>query len=427
VQDLNFLQANDLKEAMKYFGQDRLGLEGQELRFWFVERPLHPGEARERDRLKQALLDSTEPEKFLFVGHRGSGKSTELNKLSEDLRNQFQAVRFSVVDVTGRINNLEIEDLMLTIAIQVTKQCIEAKLAPRPLLDAPLEGIASIRQWWQNLLSGTRSLHLGIEFEGQIELDAILGKLQIGMKQSTLARDAMKEAIQRRMPELVAYLNQTIKIAEKNSGKRLLVIVEDVDKLDEQSAIDIFKNHTASLISPDVAMVYTFPIALRYSDHYANICKQFNIEFVLPNFLAHDKDGSKNPEHFKALKTIVLNRLKQHLIDADALDAIVSASGGIPNWLMRLMLNATNNARALGQEKISLADANAAISHLRRELRAPLNRNDLETLTKRHQDHELTNDDTERRLLYNSSLIEYVNGDQWCDAHPVLWSLLPSP
>jgi energy-coupling factor transporter ATP-binding protein EcfA2 len=420
------MKAQDLKQAMKYFGQDRLGLEGQELRLWFVERPLHPGEARERDRLCTALRDSTEPEKFLFVGHRGSGKSTELNKLSVELEQEFQAVRFSVVDVTGRISNLEIEDLMLTIAVQVTQQCIAAKLAPRALLDAPRDGLASVRQWWRNVVTGA-SIDLGAEFEGSLELDVILGKLQLGMKQASLTRDAIKEAIQRRMPELVAYLNHTIQIAEKSSGKRLLVIVEDIDKLDEQSAIEIFKNHTASLLAPNAAMVYTFPIALRYSDHYANICKQFSMEFILPNFLAHNRDGSINPEHFKGLRTIVLNRLEEHLIDKDALEAIVPASGGIPNWLMRLMLNATNNARARNQITISETDANAAINHLRRELRAPLSRNDLETLTQRHQDHELTNDDTERRLLYNSSLIEYINGDQWCDAHPVLWSLLPNP
>jgi energy-coupling factor transporter ATP-binding protein EcfA2 len=420
------VKAQDLKQAMKYFGQDRLGLEGQELRLWFVERPLHPGEARERDRLCTALRDSTEPEKFLFVGHRGSGKSTELNKLSVELEQEFQAVRFSVVDVTGRISNLEIEDLMLTIAVQVTQQCIAAKLAPRALLDAPRDGLASVRQWWRNVVTGA-SVDLGAEFEGSLELDVILGKLQLGMKQASLTRDAMKEAIQRRMPELVAYLNHTIQIAEQNSGKRLLVIVEDIDKLDEQSAIEIFKNHTASLLAPNAAMVYTFPIALRYSDHYANIYKQFSNEFILPNFLAHNKDGSANTVHLEALKTIVLNRLEPNLIDTDALNVLIPASGGIPNWLMRLMLNATNNARARNQTTISETDANAAINHLRRELRAPLSRNDLETLTQRHQDHELTNDDTERRLLYNSSLIEYVNGDQWCDAHPVLWSLLPSP
>lgn len=411
---------------MKYFGQDRLGLEGQDLQLWFVERPLHPNEARERDKLCAALRDSTEPDKFLFVGHRGSGKSTELNKLSVELQNEFQAIRFSVVDVTGRISNLEIEDLMLTIAVQVTQQCIAAKLAPRPMLDAPREGMASFGQWWRNLMTGAR-IDLGPELEGSLELDVILGKLQVGMKQSTSTRDLIKEAIQRRMPELVAYLNQIIKIAEQNSGKRLLVIVEDIDKLDEQSATDIFKNHTASLLAPNANMVYTFPIALRYSDHYANIYKQFSNEFILPNFLAYEKNGSQNPVHLAALRQIVLNRLEAHLIEPAALNALVPASGGIPNWLMRLMLNATNNARARNQTTISEADVTAAINHLRRELRAPLSRTDLETLTKRHQDHELTNDDIERRLLYNSSLIEYVNGDQWCDAHPALWSILPSP
>ena len=41
-----------------------------------------------------------------------------------------------------------------------------------------------------------------------------------------------------------------------------------------------------------------------------------------------------------------------------------------------------------------------------------------------HTERRLTNEQEIQQLLYKGALIEYSNDRQWCDVHPLLWSLL---
>ena len=45
------------------------------------------------------LVTQRQPQKVLFVGHRGSGKSTELNKLAVEAKEHFHTIGFNALDV----------------------------------------------------------------------------------------------------------------------------------------------------------------------------------------------------------------------------------------------------------------------------------------------------------------------------------------
>jgi len=77
------VQARDLRDALNVLQQDR-ALTEETLGPYFVQRPNSPiGE------LRVLLQDAAEAQKILFTGHRGNGKSTELARLSSNLRFQF--------------------------------------------------------------------------------------------------------------------------------------------------------------------------------------------------------------------------------------------------------------------------------------------------------------------------------------------------
>ncbi|MCE1245531.1 MAG: hypothetical protein LWY06_02680, partial [Firmicutes bacterium] len=63
-------------------------------------------------------LDDGEFIKLLFAGHTGSGKSTELNKLEQEIRDRFFIVKFSVRDHLD-LYNFEYVDLILLLIEQV--------------------------------------------------------------------------------------------------------------------------------------------------------------------------------------------------------------------------------------------------------------------------------------------------------------------
>jgi hypothetical protein len=118
--------------------------------------------------------------------------------------------------------------------------------------------------------------------------------------------------------------------------------------------------------------------------------------------------------------------MERHLIEPEALDLLVKANGGLPSRLVSLMQRAALYALERDAKAISATDAFEAIADLRRELQAPLTSQELAVLKRCHRDpaRRLTNDEDERRLLQKGALIDYSNGETWCDAHPALWSLL---
>jgi len=127
------MKATDLEQVVRNF-DPRKALSGEALHSWFVARENSP-----RGRMKTVLRVQHEPQKILLVGHRGSGKSTELNKLAEEVAAQFQVISLDVLTITGR-TNLEYEDLMLALSTKVTRECIERHLLDRPPGRAGTEG-----------------------------------------------------------------------------------------------------------------------------------------------------------------------------------------------------------------------------------------------------------------------------------------------
>ncbi len=413
------MKAINLEQVLRFFDPTK-ALTGQALNDWFVSRKRSP-----RQRLKISLTHQfNEPQKVLLVGHRGSGKSTELNKLAEEIKDRFHVVGFNVLDITGR-TNLAYENLMLAISTQVTRDCIEHNMLNRPVAEPVRNGLQELGDWWRRVVAGL-DFQPPPEGEASIQLSTLLGQVELGAKQSSLTREALREQVNRQMPELIRRLNWVIEQAEAVSQRRPLIIVEGLDKVDLEAATSIFRDHAPTITAPNAAMIYTFPIALRHSDHWNTIRLSFPNGSFLPNVTTRNADGTDNEYGLKTMRRLVLARAEERLIEREALDLIVRANGGIASRLVFLVRTAALYAleRDERADRITVTDASNAIKELRREIMVTLTRNDLQVLRKRHRDRQLTNDEDEQRLLYNGSLIDYSNGEPWCDAHPVLWALL---
>jgi len=78
------MRAKTLKEALNIFDPERPLRTEEELRQYFIERASSP--------LQELVLlfqNTDSSQKILFTGHRGSGKSTELSKLTSLLQHQY--------------------------------------------------------------------------------------------------------------------------------------------------------------------------------------------------------------------------------------------------------------------------------------------------------------------------------------------------
>ena len=123
------------------------------------------------------------------------------------------------------------EDLMLTLATQITRRCIDDNLVGRPLTEPLREGWQAVADWWQRVVAGLNLTPVGTELATSASLSTLLGEIEIGISQSSFTREQLNGLVDRQMPELVRQLNWVIGEAQQHlNPKRLLVIVEGLDK-----------------------------------------------------------------------------------------------------------------------------------------------------------------------------------------------------
>lgn len=423
------LKAANLDEALLFFNH-QAQLNDAQLQAWFVERPDSP-----RLKMRRWLAANTTPQKLLFIGHRGCGKSTELRKLMSEIGDDMLSIGIDALEINGR-TDLSYEDVMFTLFTRTLKEIFDRDLAPRSLRDRFDRVWQPLREWWQRMISGI-PLPATSEMEWSTAFKTQVAEAELSFRQSLETREQIRNQISLRIPELIRYLNEIVSEAEQETNKRLLLILEGLDKIDLAAARSLFRDHAATLVSPKVNIIFTCPSALRYSEDLEQIRQQFSHVFILPNITTHYPKPPIDPanpsavlkrrphgEGFRALRAMVLNRLHEELIEPRAFNRLISASGGVPTILIRMVQNA---ALAATGSRIALTEVNAAIVNERQFIVPTLTKSDWEVLQLRASDRRLTADEENRTLLYKGALVEYQadDGTAWCDVHPVLWDLLP--
>jgi Cdc6-like AAA superfamily ATPase len=112
------------------------------------------------------------------------------------------------------------------------------------------------------------------------------------------------------------------------------------------------------------------------------------------------------------------------LISDDALNGAIAYSGGVFRELARIMRTAIGRARRRKVAKIEMDDIEWAATEIRNEYRRILNKTDLQFLRKIREHNRLEYNDRLRPLMQLLAVMEYRNGENWCDVHPILRRLL---
>ncbi len=416
------MKAKTLPEVIRAFDPMH-PLAGQELKDWYIDRPGNPL-ARMKTYL-QGLGLADQPVKLLFTGHMGGGKSTTLNKLAEELKRQFFIVSFDVHQYTS-IAELSYVDLVLGIATSLFKRASEADV----LAKAPAQIAADV---WDDLAGFIekaifgpaffRTPPAGAELSARVNFLAV--ELQTKFASEAATRDEVRKRVEPRLAELHDRINQVAGLVRANYRRPVLFFIENTDKPDLSRARDIFVGHTYALTAFRAAAIYTFPIGLRYSAaDFRLIRDHFTETFVLPNLKVANPDGSPDPAGLERLTEALMVRLTDGLIQDAARDRIVQGSGGLLRTLVQLTQRSAVNAIAAGSQAIAVEHVEAAIAEERASFIAGLSRDDYPVLYARHQDKQLSGDEPVLRLLQTRALLEYANGDPWCDVHPIALPLV---
>lgn len=409
--------AQDLRQAIKNLNpQD--ALEVDELKDYFIDRtgsPIH------KLMIDLELMETADNEKILFTGHRGSGKSTELAKLEALLDGECRVIRFAVTDYLD-IQDLDYRDVLFAIFFAIADYINEKQLE----ISKPVQNV--IEQLWDfdevKEITADKAKTKGAEAEYGFAgfLGGVFG-IKAKFKSQNTTRESIRKQVNRKIQELLNGLDDLLREIERIEETKVLFIVEALDKTDLAIANEIFFRHSQSLTAPRALIIYTFPIALLYSDDFTHIRNSFKV-YKLPNFKLHLRNDDPNPDAVAALKEILLRRISPDLFETEALEALVAKSNGIPRILIQLTRGAAVNARVNEHEKITLRDAEKAIAEERDFYSYMLNDERKKILKEVHETKEVDNEDEYRILMHTLGIIEYQNDDKWHDVNSLLLDLL---
>ena len=381
-------------------------LSGDKLREYYVKRE-SPVESL------ADILSSDKPLKYLFVGSRGNGKSTELNRLSELVNDKLFVVSFSIKD---KLNLFDVDyaDILLVIATEIYES-VSDKLSEKlkHYLDA----------WSKKIVERVKEKQKGLEFgAGFSAIVNLAGKVKTQVTTREVTRDVMTP----RLSDLIDAINKIIMDAEKELGKKILVIIDDLDKVNLEKGEELFYKHGAELTQPVCKIIYTIPQPLLFSNKIRQIILQyFDGRKELHNINVNHRNGEVDHSGYKVMREVALMRMEEDLITEEAMAEAIKSSAGILTELVRLIRDAANIANMENRDKIEEGDVKRVVTGIRNDYIRILGKEDLEILKGvKNTKGKIGDEDRFHDLLFSLAILEYANDEVWYDIHPTIKGII---
>ncbi len=398
---------------------------------WYVET-----ERKEIEIIKNDLLTTKQGLKFLLGGHPGNGKSTELNKFDYDeaINKRYLVVKYSANEVLD-INDVDIIDFLLTMTFKILEKAEETSTSLPDFLQNRLkemEGYFTDKLIIEKTTTEARQGEIGGGVEAKTGFRFPFVSLGTDffakMRLQSETRKQVRESYRFKITDLRNLVNDIIfNIKPSIKPRDILLIVDDLDKVRPQQAEKLFFEEGSTIGDIKCSALLTLPISMIYSPKSAVIVSKIGRQKVLRNLRLKDKAGKEDEKaarHRNILRQLVFNRMDENLIEDNALEMAVDASGGVFRTLIDIIASASSYSRVHGGERIDTIDMESAIDEERANKKRALNRTYYDILLEIY-DHKtlLTKDRVEALELFHSLFaLEYMNGDEWCDIHPLLIS-----
>jgi nucleoside-triphosphatase THEP1 len=383
-------------------------------------------------RLEQAIDDADDDGKLIFSGHRGCGKSTLLARFGKQMMRQgYFVVFFSISDVV-EMSAVDHINILYAIAVQLLSKATERQV-PIPPNDKE-----AILTWLGTTRTETSSRSLTGEagFGGDI-LKLVIAKL----KTESTFREEIKHTYERRISELVEKVEKISQCIQDAVQKAVLVIIDDLDKLDLKLVEDIYKKNINALFQPTIRIVFTVPIAVIRDIELRTILQtasgspvqQMEVVKFFSKEERHSPEAEPSDNKVKLFLEVLEKRIPSDLIEPETARKLILSSGGVMRELVRIARACCSECllrlrREPEQTEIRITDEilERALRELRNDFAASLGTKRYQILAATYRDGEPeeVNDSEFLLLLHGLYVLEYRNGDLWYDVHPMLVELL---
>lgn len=369
--------------------------------------------------------NSEENSAYLLLGHRGCGKSTELNRMSEELVADGYYVKTINCSMDLDLFNIVYSDLFILMG--------EALLEIAEELDCEIESslLERIEIFWAEATetmtsqeTGAFSLESGMSVETKGIFAGILNvfaKIKTDLKYNEETRKEYRKRISVRSSEWIGILGRVAEeITRKAKGKRPIIIFEDLDKLNPEDAWKVFYNYAAILSGMKFPVIYTFPIGLSYDARFSAMESYF-VTKTLPMIKIATIENQPFQEGIDIIREIVRKRANLSLFEDDVLETLIQYTGGSLRDLFHVINASAKRAERRDSETISMEDAKRALEEVKTSLTRRIEKKDYEFLLNIYNENKERIEDKEMllKMLQASVVLEY-NGKRWHNIHPLV-------
>ena len=384
------------------------------------------------DRLRETIVLSDESCQ-LFSGFPGTGKTTELQRLVGQLRDDAedptQVIFIDFGEFIDIYTPISISDI-----IRIIAYCVDRAATLAEGKD-PEKHPGYLQRLWNFLSQSDAELQ-------KIGFGAYGGTLMLEIKNNPSFRQRLGDAVQGRFQRFVDEAHDFIRAAVARllnapdvKAERVVVIADGLEKLTplreedrgllEGSVETVFLSHHKLLQLP-CHVIYTFPLWLRFRT--AQLGVVYGREpLILPMVRIADRENKPFAAGVAKLRAVIERRIDDLApvfgADPDAtLRPLIEASGGYPRDLLRLVRSLLLDASNF---PIAPEDAHRVVRELARSYEDTIVGTYVDTLARVHLTHRLPNDNKDQLALFGYLferwlILAYRNGEEWYDLHPLV-------
>ena len=375
---------------------------------------------------------------FYFTGQRGTGKSTELRRLEQSLQAEdTQVILFDALEYITETEKITVESLLLLVTAGVAAWADQ--------------------NYKQDFLTAGAWTRFANWLQTEVEITGVTAdgfSVKLKEQQATVAETIRKlssplewtKQVQKFAGEIVEFVRQC------SRRERVVVIVDSLERLRGVSGADqdaMFQHVVATFAGdfdrlrvPGASVVYATPPYLALLTDVRNFVNYYSLASVRVYCkpIADDKHTTERrqprPEGLEKMRRLIERRFAEwvQVMEAVALDQLSLASGGdLRHFMQRLVAGVVGQAQ-FALNRLPLKKDDPIIKRVLDE-----NRGETERLTvrsewplltyiaKHHRAIALDRGESSRTLahLFDTRVVlNYRNGEEWFDIHPLLWRLI---
>ncbi len=388
------------------------------------------------------------PFRAFVMGHPGVGKSTEVSRLLQRVKEQHVGVRLSVATELNPASFKVFDILLLMLALLAE--------AANKMNVIPLQGnraealVRDITQWFASeQVKSSRTRSAGAEMaagfgikEGSLwaKVLPLLGSAKGEMKYAAERKSEIVEYRLQRLPDLVDLCNKLIDLSgetlKEKTGKEWLLVVEDLDKsvISPQLLQELFIQYSAVFRNLRISMIFTIPVWLAYSPDAIRLPGE---TFMIHDTPVYNQQHKAHEIGRAAIRDVLEARASPSLFDEGQMMRLIVASGGNLRDLFSLVSEAGERARLRNPPAtvIGPEDVKGAISKMRGEYSRRLGQSPYDQgipySEKSARLLGVYNDAPDNKItdpvlysLLRGRAIQEFNGDLWFGVHPLVVDIL---